>query len=387
MVSWPRTSSRSWIVLFVVLLVTIDVAFFEAYSQANSKLGFSAQVIGYVESTAFSVITVAIMIPVLLAVLDYFFKIRGGAEQRIEKDKQTFKEQRFDAIKETTKLWSDVFSLTQKVIYTKKRGTDHELVLLKQELETLDIHGNEIVSLWAARFKNLDYEDIDRFSFFFNVLLNSTNAVIQSLIGLRKQEAAGHPSPEDLQGSLGLILDGVKSILHLNLIRTLDLKADILDGDVPSKDLRNMNKEIDNRRELLKAMQKNLTQEEVLRNKLIPLANTGEAEDFRAVATNFRNWKKSHPNEGSDKFEDWQKMTNTFFKIPFHDFIQGMQTDYSPKYLEDLARYLSVCGIEWKIAEMALILEPPSKVTPVRAKHFRDYLKRITKRASGKPNP
>jgi hypothetical protein len=344
--------TRSWIVALVILLVALDALIFLAYRQSQPAEPLDAQLIGYLESSAFSVVTVSIVIPIILAFLNQFFNIGSAVQQRIETQKQEFRNQLSKSIKQTTTIWTDFYDYCGKVIFWRDYGESRALLDLLQEGSKLANKAEEVVESWPRMFRNLKSSDTDVFVTYLNIMISCTETVIDS-IRTSNHDPVRIPETAELQESLGLVRSGIRGTLHMSLLEILNKSASLLTEDYTPADRLKVEAEIQKYFDGLTYWARFLTQTEQRVNKLYPLATGTQVDEFRAVAVRFVDWRKKDLTAESNKFPEWSDFSAKYLAIPTADLLLGERVTYSPETVKELARQVTFRDVQTVLNDRA----------------------------------
>lgn len=184
-------------------------------------MSFPTQIFEFVGSKQFQVITISLLLPILLFLIEDIFKVR-------EKMVQERKEKQLGNIKNTEALWGDIGRISGKFIYMGK-FEEEEIVSLQSEINEFIIRAEEVVNSWHFEFSNLEIilkDDIPNDIHFtdiylapFNVLLSciTSNIDFKDLDRLNEDKERTH----DLQEYIMIIYEGVKGASHHSMMSIL----------------------------------------------------------------------------------------------------------------------------------------------------------------------
>ena len=146
--------------------------------------------------------------------------------ERTERERQERKSKRFEAISQTIKWWDDLYGLSAEITYFTKTVSDQPTIeALLKRIRQVTFAGEDVVNTLAFRCPNLE-PDINVFVDFFNVLLKSSLTVAESIRhGVMKPDEI-----EILKDSLGVILQGTKTIAHHRILTVLNQSSDLLES-------------------------------------------------------------------------------------------------------------------------------------------------------------
>jgi hypothetical protein len=148
-----------WIGL-LLLLVGFNVIAFFIYKGANPGEIICVQIWHYLESATFKVITISLILPIIMFVLEKRFKIvetlRQNQHLKELKEEEERKEKRWECIEQTSKIWNQLWDLTSEIIYFKKdAGTGAAIEDLFIRLRNFTTSTEEATNMWSHRFPNL----------------------------------------------------------------------------------------------------------------------------------------------------------------------------------------------------------------------------------------
>jgi hypothetical protein len=276
----------------------------------------------YLESSTFKILNASIILPILLFLLEFLFKI--GAKRKEQRE-----DRQWECIEKTSQMWNQLFSLASEVRYFEKdanKGARIEDIVLK--LAKFIAPAQDIVNMWDSRFfrsipeKNIDYSNDDIISSFkvpINVLLRSTFAVAYFIRDANKEEE--EKEIQWLQSSLEKIQGGISDMAHHLIINVLKHTMYLEDGG--KKAINEINENLDRLRknnDWLKEMEK--------KNTRFPLVEGNEVEEFRIAVENMMSKKAGMESD---------TLKRLFLKIPPEKRPRLKDVVYSTDYVKQLA--------------------------------------------------
>lgn len=338
---------------------------FLIYHQAHTSESFSLQIWKYVESGVFKLISVSLVLPIVLFLLESKFKLAKTAakkledhrriedktrREQVERERQERKSKRIEGISQTIKWWNVLFDLAAEIRYFKT--TEGHLPTIEEPLKALNriaTSGENLINMWSFRFPNISTSDTDVFVGFFNILLKSSDTVAQSI-------RLGNINPKEievLQASLEVISEGVRAIAHHPIINVLKLSSDLLEAEEISDKKHRIDMEKHRKSEL-----KYLTEWSILlqklekkHNKLLFMIDEHEGKDLRITSKRFEQWVEKNPDERNlNQPEEYNKMMAAFLKIPTESRVFAQIYYYSPMYVKLLADAVGFESFQMEVA-------------------------------------
>ena len=351
-----------WAIFFFIIFLAVNCLLFYSYQQSAPEGNIWVQIWNYCGTEAFRAVTIGLMIPVILAIIGGIFKIRNAIEERIRSTQDQRTEQRWDCVKLTEKLWNDVYSLTSEVRHFKSGADDEARIKeILTRLENLDSSGEDIVNAWHFRFRNLSEDDMRYLVEFMNILLHSASTVAYRIIrdGGNKKEIS------ELQNSLGVIQDEVKTIAHHPMLNVLKYSVDVKRHDLSEEEKEKAESEITARLKHLKYWAEQFkSMEEKYNTELLPAIDKKKVEEvvaFREAAGELKDWRRANPlpqkpeerTKILSKCQELKNFNKAFNKIGCEEFVSAWEIEYSEEYLKELALWLGFNAMYRKIEDMA----------------------------------
>ncbi len=335
----------------VALLLVSNVILFTYYQQANPGLNFSQQLIGYLDTTTFAVVTATTFLPILLALADELFKIGETAEERIYLRKQAQAEQRRLAIEQLLATWNELYTVCNEIVFfdaevrnrSKIRESWGKLAALTG---TVNATFNAVYTKFynaadvkgAGAASGFGLQDLNVFVRFFNVLVASSKAVasfINDSDGKEKAEAI-----RDLQSSLGAILEATKRIAQHPMLNVLNLSNELLESsELPGKE-NELRAEITTNMNFLKNFCDIIRKEENKSNRLFPTIEGKDADAARSAAAKYRQWRLQNPDKPPDVSEEYSTLQTSISRLPHQKKVESVRTAYSLDFVRYLADFL-----------------------------------------------
>jgi len=361
--SQPFNSLKFWISVLSALLIMLNLIIFGIYQKSHPDENLWKQLWNYLGSEPTKIVTVSIILPIIMLLLERIFKIRDVIGERIEARKQKRREARWQCIEETSKMWNELYGLVSDVVYykpptrrAKKEPPAKEEPHLEdtlKKLENLASSWNNIVNMWHHRFPNLSDTNIglsfeDSVHYFIAMLFDSTFTIACYIL-----KSSDRKKINDLQGTLGIIQDVVRSIVYHPMICILKDSMDLMDIDDPRKD--QVQKDLKSCLEYLSESAKALRQEEIEHNEVFSSIKHESAKALREAFKKFEQFRREHPKEPIKSSDEYKKFHHIFHKIELENFIQGERLYYSLKWVKYLATCLNFVSALEHLKERAKI--------------------------------
>jgi hypothetical protein len=308
-----------WIGLLSVLLVGFNFIAFLIHKGANPGEILSVQLWNYLESATFKVITISLVLPIIMFVLEKRFKIvetvRQNQHLKELKEEEERKEKRWECIEQTSKIWNQLWDLTSEIIYFKKdadTGTAIKDLLIR--LRNFTTSTEEVINMWSHRFPNLPAKYEESFLVFFNTELNSAETVAWCI-----HHGDNAEEVRKMQDSLKRIVESINYLVHHNLIDVLKYSMELLElkeANAPEDEQQDMISLIDERAANLKDWANAIETEEYRHNKLFSFVDTADVEAFRDAYRKFTDWLLINPDKTPVDAEEYDNLKRLFYKIP-----------------------------------------------------------------------
>jgi hypothetical protein len=349
-----------------------------------------AQIWSYCGTDAFKVVSISLMIPIFLAAVGGAFKIRNAVEERIRKAQDERTKERFECVRNTAELWNKIYTLTSEVRFFKveedktgtkgkvkgKKGKDEngedeeeehpkDIKDIIWELEKLCSSGEDIINSWHFRFPNLKDKDASLFVYFMNILLCSSTTVAYCI---RDWGPKNKGKIKELQNSLGVIQDVIRSVAHHPILLILNDSVNIRRHDLPAEDKKKAKDEIKSQIAFLKEKAIDFEIFEWENNDLLSdISKKDKVEEFDAfqkaaqkAAQEAENWYRDNPKPTKKPRENFEKylkrlkeyrktfeektefkeFEKAFDSIGLEKFAEVWEIEYSKEYLKKLAQRL-----------------------------------------------
>lgn len=331
-----------WIRFLIELLILLNLIVFKIYQEAHQSEFFLFQLWEYFESGVFKVITVSLILPILLFLLESHFKIiediKKNRFERARQDKEERRERRLEGIKLTLQMWNQIYNLTSEVRhFHKNTEEDSGIKDILQRLLNFSNSAEDIVNILYFRF-NLS-EEIALFLVFVNILLSSAETVAYSI-----GESDNMEECVELQNSLGVVQGGIKTIAHHSIISILKHYMELLELKENRVSLgreQAIQSTIEAELKSLRNWALALKRDEIENNKILPTIEGEEVEDFRGAAKKFEDWLLKYPRKAHEEYSQFSNLYDLFCKIPHEKLVYAGNIPYSKEYVRHLADWLS----------------------------------------------
>ncbi len=339
-----------WIILLLVLLVAFNVIAFFIYQAANPEGTLSVQLWNYLESAIFKVITASLILPIILFFLENRFKVVENMRQdrrlKERKEKEELKEERWECIEQTTKIWNQLWDLTSEVIYFKKDANKEPTIEnLLIRLRSFTPSAEDVTNTWSHRFPNLPPEYEEAFTMFFNTELDSTETVAWCI---RQANDGSDTEKEEiikLQDSLKRIVESINFLTHHSLINVLKRSMELLELKEANKSedrQQDIVLEIDEATKDLKEWANAISRQDYKHNKPFSFIDNPDVKDFRKEYQKLSEWMLKNPGKDPTTSRGYKKeyanFEHLFYKIPH----EKTGPWYSKVFIKHLANWISL---------------------------------------------
>lgn len=307
--------------IFIGILIFLDVALFISYMVINPQISFAAQLFGYFSSSAFQVLTVSLILPILLLLTNDIFKIN---EKLIEEKK----EKQLNSIKKTNELWNDIAEITAEFIFSNKFEPD-QIMDLKIRKEKFIIKAEDELNTWYFEFRNLE-EILGKNSHYTDIILIPMSIIESSLSSISYDLQNGdNERIKIVQKQMRIIYNGIKAATHhstINLMKYSMLLESSNDKEYNGKIIAEYNKLKDFNFILIKELYTNYKFDD----------QNDDLKDLNDFLEENK-YKTSDPKIFKEKFEElYYKLPNKT-KINLNDI-----HEFSPDLIEKLAYIIKI---------------------------------------------
>lgn len=230
---------KFWVVFLLCVLVLLNVFAFYVYQNANPNNNSWLQLWEYLQSDAFSYITISLLLPIISLFLENLFEVRKIIEEKIEKEKQAGIKERWECIQKTIKVWNEFFNFVLDVAYFKetngasddnKKDKKMSPQTIRKKIEKQVTLAFEQINSVYFKFPNLESENQENtfqgdIVYLTNVLYNSVVSVIYQL-----EHCENIVETKELQQTLLTIHDGVRSLLYHRMLLVLKYSVYVWEG-------------------------------------------------------------------------------------------------------------------------------------------------------------
>lgn len=306
-------------VFWIGLLVVLNIIAFIIYQAANPAVNPWSQLWNYFESATFKVITISLVLPIIMFVLEKRFKIVETVRQnqliKERKEEEERKEKRWECVEQTSKVWNQLWDLTSEIIYFKKdadKGTAIKDLLIR--LRNLTTSTEEVINMWSHRFPNLPAKYEESFLVFFNTELNSAETVAWCI-----RHSDNAEEVRKVQDSLKRIVESINYLVHHNFIDVLKYSMELLElkeAKTPEDEQQDMISLIDERAANLKDWANAIETQEYRHNELFSFVETADVKAFRDAYRKFTDWLLINPDKNPADAEEYDNLKRLFYTIP-----------------------------------------------------------------------
>jgi hypothetical protein len=309
---------------------------FIVYQQAHRYETLATQVWNYFESDIFKGLTVSLLFPILIFLLERRFRI-------IEKLEDERKERQLHAIDVSVQKWNDFYNLTNEIIYYRNNG-DKVIPDILRRLDDTKSRTIDIINSWKSRFKYMKAEDMDIIVFFETILYFAAKTVA-NLIEKERDET----EITKLQDALIVIQQVLGNYGHYYGLKMLDSFTRLEEVGISNKERQIILADVENSRHALRNYAKYLSSCERKDNLDFTLVRAPETKEFLDDMVLVQEWLLKNPNVqiGSNEFNEYVKsenltqLFNRYRKIAFESRAKVTRTPYSKSYLISLADIMS----------------------------------------------
>jgi hypothetical protein len=349
----------------VILLVGANLTLFAIYQQANPNLPFPQQLMSYLQSNTFNVVTLTTFLPILLALANELFNIGETAEQRIYDKELALSDLRRAAIDELASNWNDIYSAGFEVVFFNAEGDQTKIRKSRIKLSGLTVPGvnaftqiiTEFFDLVEAKSVETGFTqtDLDICIRYFNLILASSMSVA-ALIGAHDWKENPNVIRE-VQSSLGVVLQGVKILAQIHIFRSLYSFNELLGPNVSPEKADQLRKQISESIDFLKNQYDEILKLQDAHDVYFPSAQGEEVDAARAAAKSYQRWIrpmiKKDPTILSQNAltssPEYSNLMNAITLIPLAKKVECANAAYSPLFIEQLAEVFFVFLLKYSL--------------------------------------
>jgi hypothetical protein len=347
----------------LALLVLLNFIGFTIYRNSHSSEAVSTQLWNYFESNLFKLVTISLILPIIVLVLESHFKFIQSllqdhlrreeairAEQRAlaQKQRQERTERRFETILLTQKLMNQLFDLAIQVQYFKidstskipsKNEKQSKIEDILRATEEFGVSANNTVNMWSFRL-NISPDDQKLLIYLLNIVLKCTNDIAKYI-----HENNDIREISELQAAFGIIWGEIKRVAHHQIINVLKQSMELLElkeDNAPQDKLENIKSIMDKYLNGLAAWQRFLKAAELSRNDFLPEISGNEVNALHEALGEVRKYLKEHPEEEFYQFEGRQDLKELYNKIPRETRFCALNRNFSKEFIKYLADELGL---------------------------------------------
>lgn len=374
---------RIWVIVPLILMIPLNVGFWFVYVDAQYSMSTELDpkiptLWGYFESDTFKGITVSLVVPIFIFLIENRFKVLENYEtnkyEKILQLKNNNREKRLEVIKNTEIMWSELFQLTSDIVYFDKSidGKRRIKELLKKINNTSLKQSSSLHDL-DIMFPNISDKDVYSLYSSASSLWQITFTVayfIEDDIEMEDSDI------RDLQICLRIIQEGYRVAYYrptLDILKNSLKLLEIIEEYIPEHEVntltKDINKEIErlplnvnNENNILPRKMADEIQNEILkkfekfheykdsinqRMKMYwkPFPNVSENNETKEIKNYVNEFKKSVNILTSKSFkeyagtEDWIQFKKSHDSIPFKLQLESYRYDYTRQGIKKLAEW------------------------------------------------
>jgi uncharacterized membrane protein len=340
----PGFNTAAILIVLIVLLVVLNIIGFIIYKGGHPDEDITLQRWNYLESSIFKIITVSLIFPIILFVLERRFKIAETVKLKRQEERS---EKRWECIEQTIENWNQLWDLISEVIYFRKdnkkdKGIEIEDLLIRLRNFVYSAWG--IVNMWTNRFPELPDEYYNSLAIFLDTEINSAQTVAWYI---------GHSNNAEgileMQNSLERVVESINYLTYHDFVNVLKQSKQLLElreSNVSSREQEEIDSNIKRSVAYLKDWADAIQTEEDKQNTPYSFANTVEAKAFQDAYQKLRKWKLDNPQKDPSKeYREYDDFERLFYKVP-HEQVGPY---FSREFVIYLANWI---GIEYELATM-----------------------------------
>lgn len=333
--------SSIWIYISIVLIFIINLLILKIFQLSHSIQPLEKLLWNYFESDVFKIITISLLIPIFLSLIDKRFKI-------IENYKERKKEKQVEIIKNSIVNWNDYYSVINEVIHcfidvNNKDIHNKNLVDILKKLNNFNSINLNLTLSWKSYFF-VDDEIKDLIIFFDNLLNNVTKSVINYI-----KESNDINEITKLQNSLAIIHNILGNYTHSYGFQILLNIVELQENLLSHRELEKIKK---NNNDLITDVKKQVI---ILKNLELKYNDMFSAvdlnlTDFNLKLKNVLKWMQKNltRNVYPEEFQrlaktssEYNDFINLFYNISLDKRIYAINFPYSKNYIYHLTDHLS----------------------------------------------
>lgn len=331
--------------LIALLIFVLNLIFFLVYYFAHPDATFLANLWEYLSSAIFTLVTGSLIIPLLFSMLEKRYKFLENIQKEREDKRKELEDQRKlnrrETINSTIAMWQELYDLVTQLIYyepNKKNKIDINDIII--EMIKFPTSAEVTVNKWAHQFPNLKHEDND-------TLLHFVNIVYQSALSIALYIQRGiidEKQCKELQDTLFLIQDQVKSIVHHRMIDVFKYSATLLELEESKADETLIKEKREDIRSFLDNLHDwvvGLTEQDNVHDNFLAPNEGAKIDEIRNTARDIEKWLKEDKERQVFQSQQFTSLRDQFFKISLEDRVGAAAIPYSIDYIRATADWLS----------------------------------------------
>jgi len=347
---------KTTLTVLLALLILLDLIGFMIFHNSHPSENLWTQLWNYVSSDLFELVTISLLLPIILLILESHFKFVQsllenhikrqeaiGAEQRalVQKQREERRAKRWEAIQFTQATLNQLFDLTDRVVFNPvdhSKDTQSDLRIILSSISKLAISGNEVINMWYFRL-NLSPDDEGLLVYLMNVPLKCADTVARFIF--RKADPA---EIKELQESLEIIRNGIRTIAQQQILSFLKLHMQLLElkeSDIPTDKLHKIEAELDTTRSSLRDGVQFFKRMESSYLEPLPGICGDAVNSLRKASIEVEAWLRENSGRPFSEYERSKEFQNLYYSISRKDRFYAGTISYSADFIKHLAEALA----------------------------------------------
>jgi hypothetical protein len=320
-----------WIYLPLAGILVLNILLFVVYHFGNPTLQIWTQVWNYLASDIFKILTVSLLIPIFLFLLEKKFRILEKREEEIKLREEERKKRQIESLKQSSDMWKEFQNLVNEVAFFDIFDNNIEIRDVLVKLENSNGIGVDVVNSW--RVFNLKEEEVDQLLYLQGFLYFAAKSVAGYISESEKED--DKEEILELQKCLRVIQNIIGRMLYSIGISLLTSIMKLVESDIDKEEREETKNNILHLRQLLLDWGTMLRQEELVHNNLIAGYEGPEISVFRDAANSLKSkmLAKSLTDISSEVEKEFKKFNESFNQLSFDERLSVEKFAFSKQFI------------------------------------------------------
>ncbi|WGK64073.1 hypothetical protein [Croceiramulus getboli] len=353
----PKFKYGTAITVLFVILIGLNLIGYSIHQQAFNELSGARSLWQYLQSDLFKLLTISLVLPILLLLLENRLKIienaRAQRAQEAEKIKIARMQLRQEVLNSFISDWNRLFLYVNEL-----RFYSEDLKNKKQrKLNTIQTELIASVIAWERNLNDMyyTYPKLQEYEPLIHYFINFMFTLATSSADHMKKVLQEPLELERLQTQMGNLSEHVKTVFFqpfMTIVKTLN-RLDAIDPKAEPKEYETCLQQIQNWLDYLKGDALYLAQEEIKANDLFAGVETPPAREYHATLQSYIQFLKEHPEKNIHDFPQVGDFLQFFRTLDTWQLTQNRPVPLSRAAIEHLHDILLPFWFQLEISSRA----------------------------------